>query len=148
MVQVRLTDAFRVSPSSLGLETDRKVAFCVLRPHAQSCSGPSSRLKEMIRRPPARSRLRMLRSRLLRPIPASTSAGDRRAMCHPLRLATMSLAPIEILHVLAAVSALLLAAHLGGLLAANIGIPPMIGELTGGVLLGATVFRRVWPRGH
>ena len=60
----------------------------------------------------------------------------------------MSLAPIEILHVLAAVSALLLAAHLGGLLAANVGIPPMVGELTGGVLLGATVFRRVWPRGH
>ena len=60
----------------------------------------------------------------------------------------MSLAPIEILHILAAVSALLVVAHTGGLLAARVGVPPMVGELAGGVLVGATVFQRVWPTGH
>lgn len=60
----------------------------------------------------------------------------------------MNLAPIDIFHALAAVSALLMVAHLGASLAARLGIPPMVGELTGGLLLGATVFQRVWPAGH
>ncbi|MCW2959674.1 MAG: sodium:proton antiporter [Thermoleophilia bacterium] len=59
----------------------------------------------------------------------------------------MSLATIDIFHVLAAISALLVMAHLGGFLAARAGLPPMIGELLGGLLLGATVLRRVWPDG-
>ncbi|MGI5863947.1 MAG: cation:proton antiporter [Myxococcales bacterium] len=62
--------------------------------------------------------------------------------------AAVNLAPIDIFHVLAAISALLVFAHLGASLAARIGIPPMVGELTGGILLGATVFRRIWPEGH
>jgi Kef-type K+ transport system membrane component KefB len=56
----------------------------------------------------------------------------------------MSLASPDILHVLAAVAALLAVAHLGGLLAARWGLPPMLGELVGGLLLGATVLDRVW----
>ena len=57
----------------------------------------------------------------------------------------MSLASIDIFHVLAAVAALLVIAHLGGLVAARLGLPPMLGEIAGGALLGATVLDRVWP---
>ena len=57
----------------------------------------------------------------------------------------MSLASIDTFHVLAAVAALLVVAHLGGLVAAHLGLPPMLGELTGGLLLGATVLDRIWP---
>jgi Kef-type K+ transport system membrane component KefB len=57
----------------------------------------------------------------------------------------MSLASLDIFHVLAAIAALLAVAHMGGLIAARFGLPPMLGELTGGVLLGATVLDRVWP---
>jgi Kef-type K+ transport system membrane component KefB len=60
---------------------------------------------------------------------------------------SMSLATADIFHVLAALAALLLLAHLGGLIAARFGLPPMLGELTGGVLLGATVLHRVWHEG-
>lgn len=60
----------------------------------------------------------------------------------------MSLTPQDLLHILATMSALLVAAHLGGFVAVKLKIPPMVGELCGGVLLGATVLRRVWPAGH
>ena len=60
----------------------------------------------------------------------------------------MSLAPDDVLHVLTVVSALLVTAHLGASLASRFGIPPMVGELSAGILLGATVFQRVWPGGH
>jgi Kef-type K+ transport system membrane component KefB len=60
----------------------------------------------------------------------------------------MSLTPDAILHVLAVVSALLVTAHFGAWLASRLGIPPMVGELGAGILLGATVFQRVWPGGH
>jgi Kef-type K+ transport system membrane component KefB len=36
-------------------------------------------------------------------------------------------------------------AHVGGYIASKIGVPPMVGELCGGILLGATVLKRVWP---
>jgi Kef-type K+ transport system membrane component KefB len=57
----------------------------------------------------------------------------------------MSLASLDLFHVLAALAALLAFAHLGGVVANRIGLPPMIGELTGGLLLGATVLGRVVP---
>ena len=57
----------------------------------------------------------------------------------------MSLTSLDIFHVLAAVAALLVVAHMGGLVAARFGLPPMLGELAGGVLLGATVLDRIWP---
>jgi Kef-type K+ transport system membrane component KefB len=57
---------------------------------------------------------------------------------------SMSLATPDIFHVLAAFAALLVIAHLGGLVAARFGLPPILGELAGGVLLGATVLHRVW----
>ncbi|MCW2926424.1 MAG: sodium:proton antiporter [Thermoleophilia bacterium] len=57
----------------------------------------------------------------------------------------MSLASIDLFHVLAALAVLLTVAHAGGLLAQRIGIPPMVGELVGGLLLGATVLDRIWP---
>lgn len=60
----------------------------------------------------------------------------------------MSLASLDIFHVIVALSALLVAAHVGGFIAGRIGIPPMVGELAGGILLGATFFKRVWPEGH
>jgi Kef-type K+ transport system membrane component KefB len=60
---------------------------------------------------------------------------------------SMSLATADIFHVLAALAALLVLAHLGGLVAARFGLPPMLGELTGGLLLGATVLHRVWQQG-
>jgi Kef-type K+ transport system membrane component KefB len=57
----------------------------------------------------------------------------------------MTLASLDLFHVLAALAALLIVAHLGGVVANRIGLPPMIGELTGGLLLGATVLGRVGP---
>lgn len=57
----------------------------------------------------------------------------------------MSLASLDIFHILAAIAALLSLAHLGGLIAGRIGIPPMVGEIAGGLLLGATVLGRLWP---
>jgi Kef-type K+ transport system membrane component KefB len=59
----------------------------------------------------------------------------------------MSLASLDIFHVLAAIAALLLAAHMGGLVAARLRLPPMLGELAGGLLLGATVMNRLWSAG-
>ncbi len=60
----------------------------------------------------------------------------------------MSLASIDIFHIVVAISVLLIVAHIGGYLASRIGIPPMVGELGGGILLGATVLKRAWPTGH
>ena len=60
----------------------------------------------------------------------------------------MSLTTVDALHVLAALAALLVVAHLGGHAAARLGVPPMIGELAGGLLLGATVLERLWPAAH
>jgi Kef-type K+ transport system membrane component KefB len=59
----------------------------------------------------------------------------------------MSLASLDTFHVLAALAALLTVAHLGGLVASWFGLPPMLGELAGGVLLGATVLEHAWPAG-
>lgn len=60
----------------------------------------------------------------------------------------MSLSSLDILHIVAALSAILVCAHLGGFLACRIGLPPMIGELCGGLLLGPTVLQRIWPEGQ
>jgi Kef-type K+ transport system membrane component KefB len=60
----------------------------------------------------------------------------------------MSLSSIEIFHVLAAIAALVAVAHAGGLLAMRLGLPAMVGELGGGLLLGATVFERLAPGAH
>jgi Kef-type K+ transport system membrane component KefB len=57
----------------------------------------------------------------------------------------MTLASLDLFHVLAALAALLALAHLGGMVAHRIGLPPMLGELAGGLLLGATVLGRVGP---
>jgi Kef-type K+ transport system membrane component KefB len=57
----------------------------------------------------------------------------------------MTLASLDLFHVLAALAALLTFAHLGGVVANRIGLPPMLGELTGGLLLGTTVLGRVGP---
>jgi Kef-type K+ transport system membrane component KefB len=57
----------------------------------------------------------------------------------------MSLSSLDTFHVLAAFAALLTVAHLGGLLAIRMRLPPMLGELAGGLLLGATVLGRLWP---
>ncbi len=59
----------------------------------------------------------------------------------------MTLAAPDMFHVLAALAALLVFAHAGGLLAARFSLPPMVGELAGGVILGATVLGHVWPSG-
>jgi Kef-type K+ transport system membrane component KefB len=60
----------------------------------------------------------------------------------------MALPFIDILHICAALSALLMAAHLGGVAAARLGLPSMIGELCGGLLLGATALAQIWPDGY
>ena len=57
----------------------------------------------------------------------------------------MSLATMDIFHVLIALSLLLSVAHLGAFIANKIGIPPMVGELTAGLLAGATVLKRFSP---
>jgi Kef-type K+ transport system membrane component KefB len=57
----------------------------------------------------------------------------------------MTLASLDLFHVLAALAALLAFAHLGGVVAHRMGLPPMLGELAGGLLLGATVLGRVGP---
>ncbi len=59
----------------------------------------------------------------------------------------MTIASPDIFHVLAALAALLVFAHAGGLLAARCGLPPIVGELAGGVVLGATVLGRIWHAG-
>jgi Kef-type K+ transport system membrane component KefB len=59
----------------------------------------------------------------------------------------VSLESLDLFHVLAALAALLTVAHLGGLIAARFGLPPMLGELSGGLLLGATVLGHVWHAG-
>jgi Kef-type K+ transport system membrane component KefB len=57
----------------------------------------------------------------------------------------VSLASPDIFHVLAALAVLLATAHIGGLVATRLRLPPMVGELGGGVLLGATVLHRLSP---
>jgi Kef-type K+ transport system membrane component KefB len=57
----------------------------------------------------------------------------------------MTLASLDLFHVLAALALLLAFAHLGGMVASRIGLPSMLGELAGGLLLGATVLGRVGP---
>ncbi|MCW2973730.1 MAG: sodium:proton antiporter [Thermoleophilia bacterium] len=59
----------------------------------------------------------------------------------------MSLASLDIFHVLAAIAALLVFAHAFGFLAQKLGLPAIIGEIAGGLVLGATVLKRVWPDG-
>ncbi|ATE59519.1 cation:proton antiporter [Thauera sinica] len=60
----------------------------------------------------------------------------------------MNLASLDIFHIIVTLSAILACAHLGGFAAARAGLPPMVGELGGGLLLGATVLERIWPEGH
>ncbi|MCW2949679.1 MAG: sodium:proton antiporter, partial [Thermoleophilia bacterium] len=57
----------------------------------------------------------------------------------------MNLASIDIFHVLSAIAALLVSAHVFGFLAARVGLPAILGELVGGLLLGATVLKHVAP---
>lgn len=60
----------------------------------------------------------------------------------------MSIATLDLFHILIALSLLLTLSHLGAFTASKFGIPPMVGELTAGILLGATVFQRIWPSGQ
>jgi len=57
----------------------------------------------------------------------------------------MNLASYDLFHILAAIASLLAVAHAGGLVAIKFRLPPMVGELVGGLLIGATVFARVLP---
>src|SRR5436190_22393463 len=57
----------------------------------------------------------------------------------------MSLTTTEIAHVLLALGALLIAAHLGGSLFARFRQPRVIGEILGGLLLGPTVLGQFAP---
>ena len=57
----------------------------------------------------------------------------------------MSVATLDLFHVLAAIAALLVAAHVGGFLAIRSGLPAIVGEIVGGLLLGATVLKRLAP---
>src|SRR6185369_6480401 len=74
--------------------------------------------------------------------------GGARHRPEPCQEPLVSLASLDVFHIIVALSVLLALAHLGGHLASRLGIPPMVGELTGGVLLGATVLKRWWPDGH
>lgn len=60
----------------------------------------------------------------------------------------MNLGLVDLFHVIVTLAVLLSCAHLGGYAAARLRIPPMVGELAGGLLLGQTVLKRLWPDAH
>ncbi|WP_018227605.1 cation:proton antiporter [Methyloversatilis universalis] len=60
----------------------------------------------------------------------------------------MNLGLVDLFHVIITLALLLSAAHLGGYVAARLRIPPMVGELAGGLLMGQTVLKRLWPDAH
>jgi Kef-type K+ transport system membrane component KefB len=60
----------------------------------------------------------------------------------------MTLSSLDLFHIVITLATLLVCAHLGGFLATRLGMPPMVGELAGGVVLGATVLARVAPDLH
>ena len=60
----------------------------------------------------------------------------------------MNLGLVDLFHVIITLAVLLSCAHLGGYAAARLRIPPMVGELAGGLLLGQTVLKRLWPDAH
>lgn len=60
----------------------------------------------------------------------------------------MNLGLVDLFHVIITLAVLLSGAHLGGYVASRLRIPPMVGELAGGLLLGQTVLKRLWPDAH
>ncbi|MEO7200219.1 MAG: cation:proton antiporter [Dokdonella sp.] len=60
----------------------------------------------------------------------------------------MNIASLDIFHIIAALSVLVVVAHLGGFIANKFGMPPMVGELIGGIVLGPTLFARIWHTGY
>lgn len=60
----------------------------------------------------------------------------------------MSLGLLDLFHVIVTLVVLLSCAHAGGYIAARLRVPPMVGELAGGLLLGQTVLKRLWPDAH
>lgn len=60
----------------------------------------------------------------------------------------LNLGLVDLFHVIVTLAVLLSCAHLGGYAAARLRIPPMVGELAGGLLLGQTVLKRLWPDAH
>src|SRR5438132_7038668 len=53
--------------------------------------------------------------------------------------------PDVLVHVLVALTAVLIVGRLLGLLFRYVGQPPVIGEVVGGILLGPSLLGRVWP---
>lgn len=60
----------------------------------------------------------------------------------------ISIGLLDLFHVIVTLTVILSCAHIGGYLAARLRVPPMVGELAGGLVLGATVLKRVWPDAH
>src|SRR5438876_365344 len=54
--------------------------------------------------------------------------------------------PDALVHVLVAMTAVLITGRLLGLLFRYVGQPPVIGEVVGGILLGPSLLGRIWPQ--
>jgi Kef-type K+ transport system membrane component KefB len=57
----------------------------------------------------------------------------------------MTISTVDVAHMLAAITLVLLVAHVGGGIFAALRQPPVIGEIIGGLILGPTVIGVVWP---
>jgi Kef-type K+ transport system membrane component KefB len=75
-------------------------------------------------------------SRLHAPEPATVDVGSRQGATGK---------PDVLLHVLVALTAVLIVGQVLGVCFRWIGQPPVIGEVVGGILLGPTVLGRIWP---
>jgi Kef-type K+ transport system membrane component KefB len=60
---------------------------------------------------------------------------------------TVRLDTADLAHLLLAIAALLVAAHLVGALSVRLAVPRVIGEIAGGLLAGPTVLGAIWPAG-
>src|SRR5204862_3945961 len=76
--------------------------------------------------------------------PVAVGGGQGRLRVAAFRVA-MSLTTTEIAHILLALGALLVAAHLCGSIFARFRQPRVIGEIIGGLLLGPTVLGAIAP---